>query len=500
MKWRLWKGYQGKIGVLLLILSMMLVGCSAIEEKDTGADVPISTETPQKADEPEPTKEPEATQEPESDQTTQSSEVQEESSATSAPETPASPEGEEGMVVEIIEAAYETCKDTYDGIYPEAIKNMTICAATEEYISVNIAADETLSPTDYFHMELACENGQWSVTEFTELYSKNGPYGEEYTSLEPLACDSVEFPADTVVSLAMGSTVSVDLNGDGLQELVQVSYGTLSTMQTEDGYAWGNPYRHEEPTVRINDFIFDTEYMAEVAGIYMDSPDMATWYIFDVDINDGYKEIGLYDAGPSGDPYTTLFRYEDGNLRKIGGFSDNPIAEENCYLNEKDDYQAVVNSVDRSQILIKVAGDGTIYARQRIDVLETNFAEGLWKLMNGDSFEEAVLELQVREVYEIIGFGRRNEEYAPTVRNELQVFTEKNLTSEMIVLPQGEHIDLYRYYPETEGGWVEVSYNNYESYGWIYITGYDSIYQLDENGEVEYLHGYELIENLSYAD
>lgn len=500
MRRKVWKARFGKVGVLLLVLTMVFSGCVATEEGvDGGADTPVSTESPQGDKVPEVTAEPEVTQIPESDQTAESSQEQGESNVTDTTGESGQDEGAEGTVEEIIREAYESCKEIYDGIYPEAIKAMTICAATEEYLSVNIATDETLGATEYYHMELACENGQWNVTDFLELYSKNGPYGEEYTSLEPLATDMVIFPEDTVVPLAMGSTVSVDLNGDGVQELVQVSFGAVSTMKKQVP-AFGTPYRREEPTVRINDFIFDAEYMAEMAGTYMDSPDMATWYIFDVNTDDGYKEIGLYEAGPSGDPYTTLFRYEDGKLRKIGGFSDNPIEAEICYLDEKDDYQAVVNSVDRSQILIKVVGDGTIYACQRIDVMETNFAEGLWKLVNGDSFEEAVLELQVRDVYEISGFGERDEEFIPTVRNELQVFTEKDLTSEMIVLPQGERIDLYRYYPENEGGWVQISYNNYESYGWIYKTGYDSIYQLDENGKVEYLHGYELIENLSYAD
>lgn len=488
--------------VLLVVFAMMFTGCVAVRvEEGMEAQKSVATEAP---------KEPIATQLPESTLEPEMTEVPE---ATQAPEVTPEPEQsatdgtESETVEEIIRAAYETCKDIYDGIYPEAIKVMTICAATEEYISANIAADETISPTDYFHMELTCENGQWKVTEFTELYSKNGPYGEEYTSLEPLACDSVEFPADTVVPLAMGTTVGVDLNGDGIQELVQVSFGSVSGPQGNSKPQWSAMY-HELPVVRIDDYIFDEEYLLENVVHYAENADIATWYIFDVDVNDGYKEIGLHEEGPSDDPYTTLFRYEDGVLRSIGGFSDSPIRESrgSWALNEGDDYQALVNSLDRSNIQIQVPGDGTIYATQRIDILETSFAEGLWKLQNGDSFAEAVLGLQTREEYEYKGYEERiNSEYCPHVHGELQVFTQKDFASEVVVLAQGEKVILYHFYPDVEGeskdGWVELLYGeNFQMSAWIYVDNHFQIYQADINGEEKYVGSHKLIDNLSFAD
>lgn len=499
------KGY-----VLLMVLTLALSGCVAVDIEegiDSGTQKPVVTEVPQA---------PEITEAPENISGMENTEAPENGSgaeATEAPEMPSEPiqgqgnGSEEEGVLEIVQSAYETCRETYDGLWLEEIKALTVCAATEEYISVNIAVDETLSPTDYLHMELAFENGQWKVTEFTGLYSKNGPYAEELISLEPLACDSVEFPEDTIVPLAMGSTVSVDLNGDGIQELVQVSFGSVCGPQTSSKPAWSAMY-HELPVVRIDDYVFDEEYLLENVVHYAENADIATWYIFDVDVNDGYKEIGLHEEGPSDDPYTTLFRYEEGELRAIGGFSDSPIRESrgSWALNEGDDYQALVNSLDRSNIQIQVPGDGTIYATQRIDILETSFAEGLWKLQNGDSFAEAVLELQTREEYEFKGYeNRMNSEYCPKVHDELQVFVQKDLTSEVLVLTQGEKVIPYHFYPESENaernGWIEIVYgSDFEESGWIYVNNHMNIYQKDANGEAQYVGSHELIDNLSFAD
>ncbi len=332
---------------------------------------------------------------------------------------------------------------------------------------------------------------------------------EPEVTLEPLSCDSVEFPEDTVVPLAMGSTVGVDLNGDGMQELVQVAFGILSDSLENGGTPAGNNLYHALPTIRINDYIFDETYLRENVGHYAENADIATWYIFDVDVNDGYKEIGLYEDGPSDDAYTTLFRYEEGVLREIGGFSDCPIGGgvSGWVLQEGDDYQELVNSVDRSNIKIQVPGDGTIYATQRIDILETSFAEGIWKLQNSENFEETVLELQMRDeyIFKSYEYRRADTEYCPTVREELQIFAEKDLASEITVLAQGEKMIPYRYYPDSKegekNGWVELVYGeDFSKNGWIYLTNRMNIYQIEESGEVKDYWSGELMGNLNFAD
>ncbi len=496
----------------LLALTLAFSGCVAVKVEEGQIPVkPEVTEAPEKQETPEVTQAPETpeiTEQPEVTAEPEGSGVVEQPEATEEPVQDETGNTQEATL-EIIRNAYESCKEIYDGIYPENIKALTICVATEEYISVNIAVGETLSPTDYYHMELTCENNQWNVTEFAGICAKNGPYAEELVSLEPLACDSVEFPEDTVVPLAMGSTVGVDLDGDGMQELIQVSFDCVSTMKKENTGPGSNPYRASLATIRVNDYIFDEDYIRTRLEHYSDNADMGTWYIFDLDVNDGYKEIGLYEEGPSDDPYTTLFRYHNGELRKIGGFSEAPSSGGVCNwsLKPEDDYWAMVAAADRSQIYIQVPGDGTVYATQRIDILETSFAEGMWKLQNSESFEEAKLELQMREEYTFLNheYRRANTEYCPMVRDTLQVYAGKDMASDVIVLTQGEKIIPYRYYPDSEdgaqNGWIELVYGeDFKESVWIYVTNRMYIYQTDESGEVKNPWSGDMMDNLNFAD
>lgn len=146
-------------------------------------------------------------------------------------------------------------------------------------------------------------------------------------------------------------------------------------------------------------------------------------------------------------------------------------------------------------------GEGGIYASQRMDILETNYAEGLWKLENGDSFAESALEQQVRASYEIRGYMLElDSDFAREVLDELQLFTGKDLNAEVVTLSKGEKLTWGRYYPDGENGWLEIVYNNYESTGWLYLSGNYKIYQKDASGEVVYPASYELINNLCMAD
>ena len=380
----------------------------------------------------------------------------------------------------------------FDGPGLEDCQEITITKNQDGQLHANLAVDAFHNEAVYYmKLRLVQEENGWRVSDLYYLEDEHKPKEKgKLFMMEPLKENTELSEGVTVIPLPMNATVSVDLDGDGIEELVKTS------ICKDNGFCF------ETPIVRVDDYVFDEEYMQEMVRLYMESPDVATWYLFDIDVNDGYKEIGLYEDGPSGDPYTTLLRYHDGQLREIGGFSDKPIADDDMYFAEYDgDYLKYIEKIDRSQIRILVPGDGMIFATQRMDVMETNFAEGLWQLENTESFEEAILELRLRDMYEFIGYGSDRGEYTPTVRDTLQVFTEPDFDAEIITLTQGETLDIYRYYPiEERLGWVQLAFHNRESFGWIFVSGYDSIYQVDEDGAgVEYA-GYDLIKDLSYAD
>lgn len=269
-----------------------------------------------------------------------------------------------------------------------------------------------------------------------------------------------DISGEVLITYPAKTPVAVDLDGDGEEEQVQFWF------EGDNNY----------PTIQIDEFVFGEENWQQV-DYYLSDPWKDEWFLIDTDTTDGYKEIALFDAGPSDDPCTILMRYADGNLREIGSFTSHP-------------YDA------------KISGDGIVYANLRMDILETNFVEGKWKLEDGDSFKDAVLQLQERPVYEILSYsGRWNGEYCPATTGPMQMFLERDFTSEIVVLDQGEMVIPYLYHPDGENGWVELAYGkDFQYRGFVYINRYDQIYQTNEAGEVLYVNSYDMLEGLLFAD
>ena len=290
--------------------------------------------------------------------------------------------------------------------------------------------------------------------------SAGGNGAGEETKEPDISGEVLNDAGEVLTSYPAKTPVAVDLDGDGKVEQVQVWF------EGDNNY----------PTIQIDEIVFGEENWQQV-DYYLSDPWKDEWFLIDTDTTDGYKEIALFDAGPSDDPYTVLLRYKDGNLRYIGGFTS--------YPNDA-----------------KIAGDGIVYATQRVDILETNFAEGRWELENGDSFESAQLQLQVREVYEILSYpGRWDGEYCPVTAKSLQMFIGQDLTAEIVVLDPGEMVIPYRYYPDGENGWVELAYGkDFQYRGFVYINVFNQIYQTNESGEVLYMNSYEMLEGLLFAD
>lgn len=303
--------------------------------------------------------------------------------------------------------------------------------------------EETQKPEQNAGEESAGENGTGDETKEPDISGEVlGDTGEVLTS----------YPAKT--------PVAVDLDGDGEVEQVQFWF------EGDNNY----------PTIQIDEIVFGEENWQQV-DYYLSDPWKEEWFLIDTDTTDGYKEIALFDAGPSDDPCTILMRYEAGNLREIGSFTAHP-------------YNATIT------------GDGIVYAALRMDILETNFVEGKWKLEGKDSFTEAVLQLQDRPVYEILSYpGRWDGEYCPVTAKSLQMFIGQDLTAEMVVLDPGEMVIPYRYYPDGENGWVELAYGkDFQYRGFVYINVFNQIYQTNESGEVLYMNSYEMLEGLLFAD
>ncbi len=313
--------------------------------------------------------------------------------------------------------------------------------------------------------------------------------------------DVVIDPEATITALPMETVAEADLDGDGVTELVQVK-------ALEEG-ADGRLYASENglPSIQVNDLMFGKDYLAS-NGIFGEALDIATYYIFDLDREDPYKEIGVYFDGPSFDPLTCLFRYEDGRLFLLGQFESEPLEDiHSLYMMDspldRSSYQEILDTTDRTEILIEAPGDGTVSGRTRLDIIETNYGQGLWRLDENSTVSGGHLVWEEKERY-LIGQWERGE-MTLTTAQEVQLYENLTLGAQVITVPAGEKVALYSYQPQ--GRWVELAYGDVEalakgelnddvSFGWFQwdpaeweIIMPSGRFPIDE-----------VFDNLSYAD
>lgn len=132
--------------------------------------------------------------------------------------------------------------------------------------------------------------------------------------------------------IAIGSTVEVDLDGDGKNETVYYS---------------------------LNDFrINGVSYKNAITDVYMDNPVTDTFIIANINKNDKQKEIVLKTEGPSDDPAAYFFTYKNGLVR---------LGKAETELN--------YTSFD---------GEGNFYGNVRLSILQTWFAPESWSLRDNE--------------------------------------------------------------------------------------------------------------------
>lgn len=333
----------------------------------------------------------------------------------------------------------------------------------------------------------------------------------------------------TVTPVPMGEAAKVDLDGDGQEELVQVralsedASGMLCMAQTENSDT-------ELPVIQVNDRVFTPECLYDM-GVRDECPDIGTYYILDIDLHDGYKEIAVYFDGPSGDPDTYLFHYQDGSLSEVGDF-EAPMTEEmkdRVYwaalapfqkprVCSPQKYEEALAAVNRDSIFPVISGDGTVYAEGRRDILMTNWAMRVWRL---ETDKEHPLGMLAEVIPEEYFFTVRQPAIA---RREIPLYSEADTQSESLSIREGEEVCFYSYRPDQtgsgrsafldiysedigwdDGGWMCIAYGNLESldevshseelhFGWLRI----------EDGCIECplgsYHVFELFDNLVSVD
>ena len=132
----------------------------------------------------------------------------------------------------------------------------------------------------------------------------------------PGATEVVETPTPTAepteesdvsfkpIIAASGESVTIDLDGDGADDTV-----CWSAKLKDDG-SW-----EYDKSLTVNGT--DVASTLEDMGYYCESV-MDYWAVVDIDTSDSFKEIAIFDDGPSSDPNSIFFRYEGGALTMLG--------------------------------------------------------------------------------------------------------------------------------------------------------------------------------------
>lgn len=281
--------------------------------------------------------------------------------------------------------------------------------------------------------------------------------------------ENVMEPDDTnLMALPMGQRVSVDLDGDGEEEIVRV---TVSN-ENEAAQANNGNWCYANPVIWVGE-------QSYVPDIFFENMDLCTWYLFRVGGESEGWQIGLYEDGPSADPSTHLFAWGKGRgageLVHLGAFLDNPVdyaypgdwwgvdgQEPGEY--EGHSYEEMLELTDRDiGAWMRIPGDGSIYARRYMDIVQSEQMVVQWKLRE---IRENGLELQEQPRYEFWNVDAPyTNEYAYCAKEEFYVYAEPDTQAETAAVPAGETV-VFLFY-DAESGWIELGYNQGEKTGYI---------------------------------
>jgi len=231
-------------------------------------------------------------------------------------------------------------------------------------------------------------------------------------------CDSFQG-----TSVDQGEEITVDLNGDGREEKVRYECRYASV---------GSRYVEAELLINGEDYIQTVED-ALVSLESCTTQQVANYRIVDIDSTDSYKEILIADAGPSGDPAITFFRFTGEELFCLGTVGT--LSDPDSYL---------------------IPGDGTIVAKNRVYWPENNGVEEIY-FLEGDK-------LQKHENYTYkLTYEREHK-----LLQDLPVYHLGDLENVAAVLKAGEDtITFTRIY---EDGWILLRTGEREEYA-IQLTG-----------------------------
>ncbi len=227
--------------------------------------------------------------------------------------------------------------------------------------------------------------------------------------------------------IPIGTEVKKDINGDGIEETI---FFKIKDSSNNGDYNYT--------------FTIDGKDCSE--GLTMGFPNMESYYLIDLDTTDNYIEIALMDYGPSDDPMTYFYRYEDAdNFKQLGSVTD-LWSSDSCYLES----------------------NGIITANGRLSLLQTWFAPFRWKL----GADGSITALEDVMYYPKAGSAQPN-----NILRDVMVYTSMDLSSEFKVLSQAD--GPVKFIATDNSNWVELQTRD-ESKLYLYMSDFSTIVSGEE--------------------
>lgn len=148
----------------------------------------------------------------------------------------------------------------------------------------------------------------------------------------------------------------------------------------------------------------------------------------------------LYEDGPSGDPYTTFYRYQDGKIEEAGSFGE--------------DIRACV-----------IGTDGAISGSIRCDIMQTNRIHVKWQ-----QNAEGNIEQIPQDIYEFTYV------FDVELKTDLPVYKEPGSRESFTITPQTVRLVQLT----SDYGWVQLETLNGER-GWFKVEGIGTVTDLDKD-------------------
>ena len=256
---------------------------------------------------------------------------------------------------------YQDGEQIHVGTIPAASPDEPYSA--EKQAGLDIPGDRTV--TGYNHHQ--GKTATWKVVGgqlFETITKEDNEPGNLHTD------DVVEAGKEIVKTFDTGKTVLVDLDGDGTKEKITVKVNMDAN-------------EYEAFSMQVNDTYYDSEAFNQLLG-YFEFIDRKHFYLIDIDTSDKWLDVAFYEAGPSGDPETTILRYQDGELVRMGSVPVGPPK---------------IESVGNREL--NIPGDGTIYGNVLDFLLGSEFFPKTWKVEETSEGLPVLVEI-IPEYYEIL--------------------------------------------------------------------------------------------------